>query len=594
MTILGSYHSWMGGRIYLNLLENMLNQSMAGSCLHEMAHAYLTGTTVLGTLQQVVQMEALLSEEPDRRYSSACETCAKMLTERTRFVQEVHANNLELLTLEERLGQEEMLRALFSRPKDYQDYYMELLPVHRSGRPIREKLKAVSQLCAYAMNIPLPPQATLDPLVLAAWLNDKANPTLRLREAVKEYEKCGVLPEQDLDVEALFKFAETASVYVTPYLKDAAADFDRLMAGLTWESATDLVNRQMREKVCLFDPAMLRPTRVSRLPEGEDRVLLVIKGARPLLDEKNFYLVQYGGEGYVSMEAEPAELDKRLFRCISSCILLSEYDQEREAPQEFCAGQSVLTVLIQTSAACRRWLQKERELGCIFVGELRACCGQTDVSILFFCRRGAPRRIFVFPTLHVIGHELLQAFGLEDCCRHIGDRDFLKLFSCMDNELRMLQYLQGLLELLLGRGWKQMVENKALGQLAFGVGRSVLDSGIQFLRADHYKILAALPEKETKGPLFTLMRFQGTRNTGDTFAEAKTHAPLLFSTKAEAEEFAARFAPEYTAVGIDEIYWPFFRAMMRERKQGVILVLDNKTLAGKLVDVDAVSAIWYH
>lgn len=139
-----------------------------------------------------------------------------------------------------------------------------------------------------------------------------------------------------------------------------------------------------------------------------------------------------------------------------------------------------------------------------------------------------------------------------------------------------------------------MVENKALGQLAFGVGRSVLDSGIQFLRADHYKILAALPEKETKGPLFTLMRFQGTRNTGDTFAEAKTHAPLLFSTKAEAEEFAARFALEYTAVGIDEIYWPFFRAMMRERKQGVILVLDNKTLAGKLVDVDAVSAIWYH
>ena len=31
MTVLGSYHSWMGGRIYLNLLENMLNQSMAGS-----------------------------------------------------------------------------------------------------------------------------------------------------------------------------------------------------------------------------------------------------------------------------------------------------------------------------------------------------------------------------------------------------------------------------------------------------------------------------------------------------------------------------------------------------------------------------------
>lgn len=109
----------------------------------------------------------------------------------------------------------------------------------------------------------------------------------------------------------------------------------------------------------------------------------------------------------------------------------------------------------------------------------------------------------------MIGHELLQAFGLADCYRHIGDSDFLKLFSCMDNELRMLQYLQGLLELLLGRSWKQMVESKALGQLAFGVGRSVLDSGIQYLRSDHHKILAALPEKETKGPLFTLMRFQG-------------------------------------------------------------------------------------
>ena len=60
--ILGSYHSGRGGRIYLNLSENLVHQSMGSTCIHEMSHAWLSGTTALGFLCQVMQMEALLAE----------------------------------------------------------------------------------------------------------------------------------------------------------------------------------------------------------------------------------------------------------------------------------------------------------------------------------------------------------------------------------------------------------------------------------------------------------------------------------------------------------------------------------------------------
>lgn len=596
MIISGAYSNDMGGRIYLNPAENLERQTMAGTYFHESGHAWLDGSTVLGVLRNVLQMEAIAAEELDGKHSDRYRLCARMLTSRTEFVQEVFANNLELLMLEQQSGEEEMLRALRDRPGEYQGYYMELWPVNHSGQPVGRRIEQVIALCTYAMNVPLPPRAEVEPEALAAWLKGDADPTRRLKRAVRVYQEQGVLPEQRLDEKALWRFAEEAVVYIKPYLQEGAAYFDRVTEKLRQGAAPDALNRRMMKMVRLFDPAMLRPLRLRRLPEREKSVLLVMKGVRNLRAKEHFYLIGYddGRERHISAETGPGGLDGILAPCLSACVLWPEYDQERGAPADFCVGARPLTVLLQTNEECGQWLGRELELGTVYVGELAAHCAQTDVSVLFFCRRGAPRRIFVFPTLYPIGHALLKEFGLEGACCAAAGPEFVKLFSCFDNEVEQLRYLQELLALLLGRSWKQMLEHAPLCQMAGSVGTALGNSILQIRRPDHYRILAALPQKETEGePLFTLMRFEQGRNTGDIYLDEGTKAPLLFSSRREAERFTARYAPEYTGVGIDRIFWPVFRSIVKEWRGKAAFVLDVDTLAGKLVDVEAISAAWY-
>lgn len=105
---------------------------------------------------------------------------------------------------------------------------------------------------------------------------------------------------------------------------------------------------------------------------------------------------------------------------------------------------------------------------------------------------------------------------------------------------------------------------------------------MRFQRSDHYAILAALPQIETTdAPLYLLMRFEGVENTGDTYADSHSNSPLLFPSLAWADRFAARYAPEYRGVGLDQIYWPFFRASISEHSGTVVLVLDADGTKGK-------------
>lgn len=130
---LGSYSNSHGGRVYLNLAKNAELDALFGTVQHETAHAWLTGTTLLGILEKLLYMEMVISADVDKAYSEDRKACVRILTEYTRLVQEIYANNMELLTAEKQLGREEMLRALKQRPTEYQNYFMEMWPVHQSG-----------------------------------------------------------------------------------------------------------------------------------------------------------------------------------------------------------------------------------------------------------------------------------------------------------------------------------------------------------------------------------------------------------------------------------------------------------------------------
>lgn len=588
---LGSYSNSYGGRIYLNLALNAEVDSMFGTVQHEVAHAWLMGTTMLGTLEKMMYMEMLLSEDEDKAYSKDRKACVSVLVEYTRTVQEIYANNMELLTIEKQLGREEMLQALKHRPEEYQNFFMKMWPIHQSGLSLVEKQRHIHALCCYAMNPMLEKDSLCNVSTLAKHLQGKDNPLRRLQCAICDYQKNGAMPENNTDELDILRFAETTLEYLRPYLRDVIENYDQLLGSVSREYAADTINNLMMNKICLFEPAKIRPKRVWDVCDTADAVFLAMGNVLNLQKEGNFYLIRYEG-AYMGEEVDADELSRRIGKCISVCTMFSEFDIEKEQPEDFEQGQALLTVLMQTYEECTGWLRSIQGEAEVCVGELRAVGNQTDISILFFSLRGKPEKVYVFPTLRAIRNRLLHDFGLENRCYQAKEAGLLSLFSQLKDEGDMLKYLQGLLQLLLDRSWTDLLKSNTLRQIVATIGNNLANQVLWIKRDDYYKIMAALPLKGTqKAPLFTLMRFEGERNTGDTYADSNSQAPYLFLSKAAAVEFAAHWASDLSCVGVDRIFWPYFKSMTANGK--VVLVLDVTNRIGKIVNVGDIETLYY-
>lgn len=294
----------------------------------------------------------------------------------------------------------------------------------------------------------------------------------------------------------------------------------------------------------------------------------------------------------VGEEVDADELSRRIGKCISVCTLFSEFDIEKEQSEDFEQGQALLTVLLQTYEECAEWLHSIQGKDEICVGELRAVGNQTDISILFFSLREKPEKVYAFPTLRAIRNRLLHDFGLENRCYQANEAVFLSLFSWLKDEVDILKYFQGLLQLLLDRNWTDLSKNHTLRQFIAAIGNNLANHVLRFKRDDYYKVMAALPLKGTQqAPLFTLMRFEGERNTGDIYVDSNSRAPFVFLTKASADMFSSRLANDFSCVGIDRIFWPYFKSMTTKEK--VVLVLDVTNRIGKIVNVGDIETLYY-
>ena len=326
---LGSYTNSRGGRIYLNTALNAEVDSMFGTVQHEVAHAWLMGTTMLGALEKLVYMEMLLSEDADRAYSKDRKACVSLLAEYTRIVQEIYVNNMELLTIEKQLGREEMLQALKQRPEEYQNYFMEMWPVHQSGLSILEKQRHVHAMCCYAMNPILGKDTLCNAYTLAKFLQGKGNSLNRLRSTISNYQESGGLPKNSIDELDILRYAEMTLKYLKPYLCETIQNYDQFMGNVSKELTVDAIDKLMMNKICLFEPEKIRAKQVWDASDAESTVFLVMGNVLNLQKEENFYLISHGKE-YVGEEVDTNELSRRIEKCISVCTLFSEFDIEKE------------------------------------------------------------------------------------------------------------------------------------------------------------------------------------------------------------------------------------------------------------------------
>ena len=97
---LGKFSYDKGGQIYLAPGDNMEYGLESSSCMHELFHAHLALASNVGMLMHLIELE-LNSEQEDLQYMTDLISIRESLYESTRTVQEVYANSLELLWVEE-------------------------------------------------------------------------------------------------------------------------------------------------------------------------------------------------------------------------------------------------------------------------------------------------------------------------------------------------------------------------------------------------------------------------------------------------------------------------------------------------------------
>lgn len=203
------------------------------------------------------------------------------------------------------------------------------------------------------------------------------------------------------------------NVFLAQYKRPCGKGKSGIMWEIKKEQAALLAKQPVRSFYvlpALFEPAKIRPKRVWDACDTEVVVFLAMGNVQNLQKEDNFYLIRYEGS-YVVEADNASELSRRIRKYISVCTLLSEFDIEKEQPNNFEQGQALLTVLLQTYEECAGWLRRNQGKNEICAGELRAVGNQTDISILLFSLRGKPEKVYAFPTLRAIRNRLLQEFG---------------------------------------------------------------------------------------------------------------------------------------------------------------------------------------
>lgn len=118
---LGKFSYDKGGQIYLAPGDNMEYGLESSSCMHELFHAHLALASNVGMLMHLIELE-LNSEQEDLQYMTDLISIRESLYESTRTVQEVYANSLELLWVEENYGIEERNRVYEKKTIDYKQY----------------------------------------------------------------------------------------------------------------------------------------------------------------------------------------------------------------------------------------------------------------------------------------------------------------------------------------------------------------------------------------------------------------------------------------------------------------------------------------
>lgn len=187
--VLGSYSTRDGGSIMLTMGSNLVYNTELNTYIHETTHMFLNNSTNLGFILLTLELELSLSKDnKDYQHVNVLKKIEQLIFKRTQEVQEIFANNSELLWIEEYISKKAKDKFYKMKPLQYQNYFNELKIINsKKSLSHQEKMAHIQQICMYSMNVPVFNQQFIDALKSTTTLNKyflipSSNPRQRFKK----------------------------------------------------------------------------------------------------------------------------------------------------------------------------------------------------------------------------------------------------------------------------------------------------------------------------------------------------------------------------------------------------------------------------
>lgn len=615
--ILGKYSFRHGGTISILMGPNMEYGTEASTMIHEMYHMHLMTMTSIGFVVQILEMERVLSEGKDEEQNRKMEKYTQILYKRIQDVQEIYANNMELLWLEETRGVESAKESYDNKPKSYKMYCdcLDSFTKHKEYSLI-DKQNWVNYVCQYAMNICIYSEEFFNALEsdkkLVKFFESDNHPNQRLKKAIESHKSdINIEVESPFILDAL-EFVKKLKVsgvlkYSSDFIEEIEGMYNILdckkVSPNDLESFNETYHRNIMESIKVFDFSTIKVLRDNSYFDKSTSAFFVIKNCMNLNNQdENYYLIGHSvyqdKPTYISSEVTRSKLSELLKSAVCVLVHFNEYDSKACAPQYFEANEKPVLVIIDDYRECHNWLQNELLENEFLIGNLYENSVGNFFTLLLFSKRNDPNTIYVFPTTKSLAQNLIDHFNLKDSVYYSNKSEFLRILACLENEPNMLKALQWLLAFFTNSKGEFVPASDSAAKMTFDLTRTLLDSVFEIKIKDFYKCKASLPTRRTIGkPFYTLMQHEGGINTGVIKAETNGAFPIFFYNKQQAVDWMNKSAiknPDlktFQVVGIDRRYWDSLKGFLLKTKKKICVCLDTDTGKGLIAEVKDIDTI---
>lgn len=605
--VLGSYSVREGGYINFSMGKNLELGTEINTYIHELFHMHLTNCSNLGFLLLLFERECSFAlEAEDELHYNKIRELSEMIFNRTIDVQEIYANNQELLWIEDKFDADLKRKSFEYKPKKYQDYCNEMSVItNNENLNNGEKRYWIEKICLHALNIPISSDEFLNALKsrqkLDEYFSEENHPKTRLNTALGKYCRDENF-EEAVEVNPYKFFSKIKDLGIIKHFNMRLPGWDQIatimnnkdiLKQINIKEFNELTQKRMDEKVKLFDFYNLQVEKVEDISDHLDFGVFAIKNCENLTNKENFYFITEASidtiPSYVSDEAPYHFLSNPEIKVIG--ISSNEFDIIHMKPSYIDIKETPVVVLVESYTDAKEIINKILLEGELYIGDLYDQSMNNFSTVLFFRERTEPKIIFVFPTLKKLSIRLVKELGIENGLVYSNNEQFIKIISVFGNEVELLKFARWIFSFILKSSCRFTVLEDSATKMSFDLTKLLSNVIMKIRIPDYYNKWAALPTKKTVGePYYALMEFDNEDNTG-AFKAINEKTIIFFYNKSDALNHKKSLlekksvSDKLEVVGIDRHYWNTVKKHFLDIHLNIFICYDARGNIGELINL---------